>query len=114
MAHTQGPWMVDARYLSEVQTADDKTVASCWHEHADGQEITVRGVLCCTMEESAANARLIAAAPELLADVIEAERMFRWYGDMHAAKPDPDKAARNYAMADCLAATIAKATGATE
>jgi len=57
-----------------------------------------------------ANACLIAAAPTMLGDLIEAERMFRWYGDLHAAKPDPEKAARNYEMADRLAATIAKAT----
>ena len=64
--HTPGPWIVDPIYLSEVQTPDFKTISSCWHEHADGAEITVTGVLPCSLEESAANARLIAAAPDLL------------------------------------------------
>mgnify|MGYP001080586707 CR=1 FL=1 len=50
-------------------------------------------------------------APELLATIKEAEAMFRWYGDLHAAKPDHDKAKRNYDMADKCAATIAKAEG---
>lgn len=59
-----------------------------------------------------ASARLIAAAPEMLVDLREAEKMFRWYGELHAAKPDPEKAARNYEMADRLAATIAKAAPA--
>lgn len=69
--HTPGPWKVDPAYLSEVQTADEKTIASCWHEHADGAQITVTGVLACGLEESAANARLIASAPDLLAALKE-------------------------------------------
>lgn len=64
--HTPGPWVLDPQYLSEVQTEGMKTIASCWHEQADGATITVTGVLPCSLEESAANARLIAAAPELL------------------------------------------------
>ena len=64
--HTPGPWMVDPKFLSEVQTSDDKTVCSAWHQHADGATITVTGILACSLEESAANARLIAAAPDLL------------------------------------------------
>jgi hypothetical protein len=59
------------------------------------------------------DARLGALAPEMLTDLIEAERMFRWYGDLHAAKPDAEKAARNYELADRLAATISKARGDT-
>ena len=64
--HTPGPWMIDPKYLSEIQTADDKTICSAWHQHASGQEIVVTGVLECSLEESAANAKLIAAAPDLL------------------------------------------------
>lgn len=64
--HTKGPWVIEKPYLSEVQTKDNLTVASCWHERAAGQTITVQGVLSCSLEESAANARLIAAAPDLL------------------------------------------------
>lgn len=36
----------------------------------------------------------------------KAEKQFRWYGDLHAAKPDPEKAARNYECADMLAALL--------
>lgn len=61
--HTPGPWVIEAPYLSEIQTEDRLTVASCWYADADGAEITVTGVLPCSLEESAANARLIAAAP---------------------------------------------------
>lgn len=64
--HTTGPWVIDPKYLSEVQTPDMLTIASCWHEHAVDKEITITGVLPCSLEESASNARLIAAAPDLL------------------------------------------------
>ncbi len=43
----------------------------------------------------------LASAGELLA---ECETMFRWYGDLHAAKPDMEKAKRNYDMADKIRA----------
>ena len=36
----------------------------------------------------------------------QAERQFRWYGDLHAAKPDAEKAARNYEYADMLRALL--------
>ena len=71
--HTPGPWMIDPKYLSEIQTADDKTICSAWHQHAAGQEIVVTGVLECSLEESAANAKLIAAAPDLLEALIAME-----------------------------------------
>jgi hypothetical protein len=57
------------------------------------------------------NARLIAAAPDLLDAVRAAERTFRHYAELHAAKgPDgADKAARNTELADRMAAAIDKA-----
>ena len=36
----------------------------------------------------------------------QAEKQFRWYGDLHAAKPDAEKAARNYEYADMLHALL--------
>lgn len=97
MKFTPGPYSV---------FADDKGISVCTIDgakrlarltHADG-----RGL---------GNAHLFMAAPDMLDDLVEAERMFRWYGDLHAAKPDPEKAARNFEMADRLAGTIAKARG---
>lgn len=38
--------------------------------------------------------------------VTEAESVFRHYGDLHAAKPDHDKAKRNYDMADRMRAAL--------
>ena len=74
MSHTPGPWVIDPAYPSEVQTADLKTVSSCWHEYADGLTIKVTGILPCSIEESAANARLIAAAPELLEALAQCQK----------------------------------------
>ncbi len=65
-AHTPGPWKVDPRYPSEVQTLDDRSISSCWHSQCEGQDITLIGILPCSLEESAANACLMAAAPDLL------------------------------------------------
>ena len=48
-------------------------------------------------------------AAEALAMLKEAAATFEWYGDLHAAKPDPDKAARNYELARRCQAVIAKA-----
>lgn len=86
MAHSPTPWVIDPRYPSEVQTPEDETVCSVWHSHAEGQNITVRGVLCCSIEESAANAALIVRAVNafeaneaLIKELVEAlEEMKQW------------------------------------
>ena len=44
----------------------------------------------------------------------QAERQFRWYGDLHAAKPDAEKAARNYEYADMLRALLPQTGGEAE
>lgn len=99
--HTPGPWVLDPQYLSEVQTEDLKTIASCWHEHADGATITVTGVLPCSLAESAANAHLIRAAPELL-------KLAAQYRDDLHHPPSPDSKQRRLAA---IEAVIAKAEG---
>lgn len=40
--------------------------------------------------------------------ITEAEKTFRWYGDLHAAKPDEAKAARNYELADRMKAALSE------
>jgi hypothetical protein len=82
--HTPGPWHIDPAFPSEVQTDKDLTISSCWHKHASGAEIVVVGVLECSLEESAANARLIAAAPDLL----EALRLHKAWSDSEDRGPD--------------------------
>ena len=119
--HTPGPWQVqlaseepDESGLCIIGLRTDEHGVP-YHTPTNGL-VSVATQLPSEIDEGdytrcQANARLIAQAPQLLADLIKAERMFRWYGDLHAAKPDPEKAARNYEMADRLAATIAAATG---
>jgi hypothetical protein len=61
--HTPGPWSVDARASTAVRGGpDDHVVASC-----GGWATTRRDVLA----EQQANARLVAAAPDLLAALRE-------------------------------------------
>lgn len=99
--HTPGPWVATPKSGRVAVEAENGCLIA---------EVTFGWA---GEDEDAAHmdAYLIAAAPSMKDDLIEAERMFRWYGDLHAAKPDPEKAARNYEMADRLAATIARAEG---
>jgi hypothetical protein len=69
--HTPGPWVVDSQYPSEVQTTDLKSIASFWHDACEGRRITICGVNDCSPEESAANAMLASAAPDLLEALIK-------------------------------------------
>jgi hypothetical protein len=56
--------------------------------------------------ERARQPEKLAEIERLRAAVSEAERMFRWYGDLHTAKPDHEKARRNYDMADKMATAL--------
>lgn len=100
---TPGPWAANKIYLSEVEAQNGLTVASCWHKQAAGETIRVTGVNPCSLEESAANARLIAAAPELL----EALEKIAGLRKPQFFNPD-DMAAEAVNIAR---AAIAKATG---
>jgi len=123
--HTPGPWSVPEQYCSEIERADGKTIASCWHEKCVDVEVKLVGVADVSLEESKANARLIAAAPDLLEVAKRALRYIptdcvqcrgdkcreRWciscYGD------DTAEAAIAEAKADidAIRAAIAKAEG---
>ena len=61
--------------------------------------------------EAAANARLIAAAPDMLSLLLQAAEWFQGYADGHTAKGDTDKAKRNQDRAGACRAAILKATG---
>jgi hypothetical protein len=54
MNHTQGPWDYESFALSEEIVSNDKVIATVYSRH------------CTFPEEMRANARLIAAAPDLL------------------------------------------------
>lgn len=55
MNHTNGPWHIDDRANFVATGGDGKRICYCYSAHSDKSD-----------EEAAANARLIAAAPELL------------------------------------------------
>lgn len=68
----------------------------------------------CAAEETLANARLIAAAPELLADLEVAAAQLRQYEALHRAKGTEDSLAKaevNSDLAGRFEATINKALG---
>ena len=73
-AHTPLPWVIDPTYPSEVQTSQLESITLCWHEQAAGQEITVTGVLPCSLSESAANAVFIVRACNSHYQLVEAAK----------------------------------------
>lgn len=67
-AHTPGPWVADPHYYIYVWAADSKMVADLPIAEDEGTHIArMRGVgRGATPDEQKANAKLIAAAPDLL------------------------------------------------
>ena len=64
--HTPGPWKVDPNYPIDVQTADGKReICTPFYEEGRGKLINPVTPVA-LYGEACANARLIAAAPELL------------------------------------------------
>ena len=64
--HTPGPWRSDSPYVSAPSGAHRKIVADC------SQDPSWRDSIAISDDECIANARLIAAAPELLAALEQA------------------------------------------
>ena len=71
-AHTPGPWAVDPMFRSDVQ-AGGKEVCVAFLPDDAGAEFHIAGEMAAqSIYEAFANARLIAAAPELLAVALRA------------------------------------------
>lgn len=118
--HTPGPWMpfILDKPLSEIPAYVEKCirVGTSMEFFFVAADMPDGAVNVCHVGNGPcreANARLIAAAPELLAAVRVAEHTFRHYANLHAAKglEGGDKAMRNTELADRMAAAIAKAEG---
>lgn len=62
-------------------------------------------------EEKVANINLIAAAPDMYAELEAAMNVFRFYQGHHAAKGHSDKEQTNKQYADRIAKVLAKARG---
>lgn len=69
--HTPGPWRVDPNYNRDVQDANGCEVGAALCVTDIGEKWTISGRITASREEGAANARLIASAPELLAALRE-------------------------------------------
>lgn len=102
---TPGPWIVDeSRYAGSINRLEPFRhigMVSQYQMNADDQK------------ENEANAKLMAAAPDLLADLQEAAAILRRYETLHRAKGTDDSTAKaevNASLAARFEATIAKAT----
>ncbi len=108
--HTPGPWRIEGYTRLIGGEVTGHTISHGVNNYADGPE----GYVCTTNGTSEADARLIAAAPDLLVACRQAAIQFRFYEQQHLAKGTPDgdaKALRNHEMAKICEAAIAKATG---
>jgi len=97
MSHTPGPWSVSPGLNPGLEGDGGKKSIVIFGDVAGDEEC---GVLGNTPEQQQANARLIAAAPELLAAVQAAECFISEFSG-----PKTDK------LKGTIAAAIAKATG---
>jgi len=92
MTHTPGPWQIDPAYDHRVILLNDR----------NGNAV---GELVYADTRNPADARLIAAAPDLLAALRQADAWVAMYHD----EPGHDAASR--CMTDVIRAAIARATG---
>ena len=101
--HTPGPWTVHSEMRDCVTFEGRHGTENLFLQNLDGY-------FAC---QSEADARLIAAAPELLADLTAAAAQLRKYETLHRAKNTEDslrKAEVNAELAARFEQTIAKAT----
>jgi hypothetical protein len=111
-AFTPGPWQVGGEWPQIVAIYDQRCVYLAHAETGIGAEWVDGNPL--GREVAQANARLIAAAPELYAKVERAANIFRVYAELHRAKNTPEgdaKAASNEVIAEEMEAVLAKARG---
>ena len=88
--HTDGPWEIE-------EQGDDRYVIG-----SDGETIALMCLDVMCEEQRAADARLCAAAPDLLAAL---ERLWAWQATVQELPPDD--------VSDAVRAALAKATGGT-
>ncbi|WP_277963847.1 hypothetical protein [Pseudomonas sp. RIT-To-2] len=109
--HTPGPWIIDpddTDYIVQASNPDSIGIAIVSTIDPMGEKRR-----WWFGPESMANAKLISAAPDLLADLQEAAATLRRYETLHRAKGTPDSTAKaevNATLAARFEATIAKAT----
>lgn len=107
--HTPGPWkwvqLEFSGYYHELHDQFGSVICD------DG---SAQGEYSAQIDVNGANARLIAAAPDLLGDLVEAAAILRKYEGYHRAKNTDESTAKaevNATLAARFEATIAKARG---
>jgi hypothetical protein len=114
--HTPGPWRVNTAGTSSPWPENYKVTEVYVYAPDTQDDVAVCADIVdpLTQEPSEANARLIAAAPEMLANLREAAATLRHYETLHRAKGTTEsdaKAEVNAELAARFEATIAAATG---
>lgn len=111
MTHTPGPWTIgEAGNTGEAFCITAETRDICWTSDSTGTEDDGTGLL--VTEEDKANARLIAAAPEMLAALRVAKTELI---DMYERLYPADESDNDTTIAiDAVIAAIAKAEGRGE
>lgn len=109
MSHTPGPWKVNWLYAKPLDSQDDELAP---HHDTTERKYSIVGTICSATADAEVIARLIAAAPELLEALKEAESVV-----VTAAILSYDEDFEAYLRSRCLPivrAAIAKAEGRTE
>ncbi len=103
--HTPGPWHVAEHPDGDLTTriTDDPRG---WMNRTANYGIRIADVWCGDMEDGATNARLIAAAPELLE---VAFRILRYFDEQESDEPGTTEG--RWQLRPALSAAIAKARG---
>ncbi|HDS1728213.1 TPA: hypothetical protein QEM47_000936 [Pseudomonas putida] len=113
--HTPGPWFVESSdktpiYVSPVDRHEQIAICNVMVIDEDGDSDSGEWI---NGDQTKANARLIATAPMLLADLSEAAAQLRKYETLHRAKGTEDSLAKaevNAELASRFEQTIAQAT----
>jgi hypothetical protein len=109
-SHTPGPWRVDPGSPQDIQCAGGE-IASTWNTLCNGEEFRVTGA-CTDMATSLANARLIAAAPDLLAACkLAIPEISCLFNQAYHRRETPERDPSVCAALDALKAAIAAAEG---
>lgn len=113
--HTPGPWFVESSdktpiYVSSVARQEQIAICNVMVIDEDGDSDSGEWI---NGDQTKANAKLIAAAPLLLAGLVDAAAQLRKYETLHRAKGTADsltKAEANADLAYRFEQTIAQAT----
>lgn len=113
--HTPGPWFVESSdktpiYVSPVARHEQIAICNVMVIDEDGESDSGEWF---NGDQTKANAKLIAAAPLLLDDLIDAADQLRKYETLHRAKGTAESLAKaevNAELASRFEQTIAKAT----